>query len=227
MKKKITLTIIAGCLAAAFSMVVVMSGFTSGYSDSDYDAFEAAVSAKNAMMQTGVIQPEVLEQLDSAAQSGAISKEEQLLSIAKEQSAPKYDEYFASERAQQLEEKHEAAMENLSEEEITIGGGTCDNEMLKSEDISSTEKMITTSEVSWLKTIYRIDNNYIVSLIFNRDYAVYRMVKEDGSWMVGETVGDQKEFAPSDYESSKGTFHSLEEALKFAMQLNVEQENPF
>lgn len=98
---------------------------------------------------------------------------------------------------------------------------------MSSEDVSSTEKIVGVKGVSWLETIYHRDEKYIVNLIFSRDTMSYRMVNENGSWKVAETLAHQMEFAPADYQGDKGTFDTFQEAVEFAAQLEVAAENPF
>ncbi len=226
MRKKWTILIAAGCLVVAV-LAFGLSGFTS-FSASDNAAFEAAVAANNVLMQTGVVPLDSLQgQVQNASLNSATDKAGIILHAAEEQEAPAYEKYYPSARAEQLDEMHAAALQNLDGSEVTVGGGTIDNRLQGSEDISPGEKRITVSGVSWLETIYQADGQYAVNLIFNQDTTVYHMVNEGGSWIVAETVNRQKEFAPNGYQGDKGTFDSLQEALDFAAQLDVEEECPF
>lgn len=228
MKKKLSFMVLGFFLVGV--VVIGFSGFTSqSVNEDDEAAFEAAVDADNMVLQTGVISLDVLQnqtQLASLSRT-TTNFEGVVLNSAEIQSTPQYDKYYSSERASQLEEMHEAVLENVDGTEVTVGGGTLNNQLQSSEDISDTEKIITISEISWLETIYHRDSNYTVNLIFNRDVMTYRMMKENESWIIVESMGQQKEFAPSNYQGDKGTFDTFQEAVEFAAQLDVEAENPF
>lgn len=228
MKKKLNFMVLGVFLVSV--VVIGFSGFAAqSVNEDDEAAFEAAVDADNMAMQTGVISLDVLQNQTKLASSSRMAADFEgvVLHSAEIQSTPQYDAYYSSERASQLEEMHKAVLENIDGTEVTVGGGTLNNHLQSSEDISDTEKMITVSEVSWLETIYHRDSNYTVNLIFNRDVMTYRMMKEKDSWIIVESVSQQKEFAPSDYQGDKGTFDTFQEAVEFAVQLDVEAENPF
>lgn len=230
MKKRIAFGITAISLAIMLVVVGVTSGFTSQYNESDQEAFEAAISADSTVLQTGVIPIERIQsQVMMTNANGTDQTQESLiLERASEiQGVPDYEKYFSSDRAEQLTESHEAAIQNLNDEEVTVGGGKLDNQLISSEEVSSTEKIIGVNGVSWLETIYYRNSKYVVNLIFSRDTISYRMVNENGTWKVAETLAHQMEFAPDDYQGDKGTFDTFQEAVDFAAQLDVTAENPF
>lgn len=227
MKKKITFGISLISLVAIMVTIGLMgSGFTSQFDEEDQEAFEAVVAADNAILQTGVVS---LDDLKIQTMSvNEIQQEQAILDkVVEEQSTPDYEKYFPSSRAEQLTEAHEVALENTNNEEVTVGGGTVDNQLFNIEEVSEGEKIVTVSEISWLETIYQVDSGYTVNLIFNKDISTYRMTNENGSWRVSESLGCQKEFAPDDYQGDKGTFDTFQEAVEFAAELDVEAENPF
>ena len=54
----------------------------------------------------------------------SVVQEDVILENASEtQSVPDYEDYFPLERSNQLTESHQAVMQNLSDEEVTVGGG--------------------------------------------------------------------------------------------------------
>lgn len=229
MKKKKTTTIISLIALAAVVIVTgLATGFTTRYDEVDQEAFNAAVSADTMVLQTGVVSIDKLQNQVVALSENSVVQEDVILENASEtQSVPDYEDYFPLERANQLTESHQAVMQNLSDEEVTVGGGKLNTNLVNSQDISPTEKIIVMTGESWLETIYHRDGTYVVNLIFTRDTISYRMVNEEGSWKVAETLSHQMEFAPDDYQGDKGTFDTFQEAVEFAAQLDVEAENPF
>lgn len=111
--------------------------------------------------------------------------------------------------------------------DLAVDSGITQSHLLHAETLSETEKKIKFSCVSWLTSIYESNGKYTVWVIFNRDTLERTMVKENGQWKVQSMESHDKEFAPDSYEPDQGTFDTLEEALEYALQLDVNKLDPF
>lgn len=64
-------------------------------------------------------------------------------------------------------------------------------------------------------------------MIMSRVTCTVHTILEDGVWKLVDFQNHVQEFYPDTYDPVKGTFDTFEEALEYALTVNVEAENPF
>lgn len=209
------------------SLLVVMSSGFASQNDEDAEILEAAVQADSVLLQTGVVPAGILKRELNRANAVSLDSMEKAANEIAQQDRPDYGQSYFEERAEQLREIDEAIINDLDFSELTVDSGVMQYHLVSAKSISETEKQIKTSGVSWLTTIYYRNSKFIVNVLFNRDTATHQMLFQDGFWKVSKTFGMEKEFAPENYVPAKGSFSTMQEALNFVEQIDIDAENPF
>lgn len=195
------------------------------------ELLDAAVAGENELMKIGVVPGDTIcRQLKKQRSSSNVNVEEaaKLAEKATTAFADCYTEELAA-KYTDIADTADAAVYDSSTQtfDLAVDSGITQSHLLHAETLSETEKKIKFSCVSWLTSIYESNGKYTVWVIFNRDTLERTMVKENGQWKVQSMESHDKEFAPDSYEPDQGTFDTLEEALEYALQLDVNKLDPF
>ena len=218
---KLWLTLVLVCVVA------LAAGLTTGFAtqenmQSDTQVLEAAANAEAAILKLNVVTLDALAQQPEQTRYSEAS-----IAQAKQQAALDFHQYYAGAMGDQYQQMYQDNQTSLDMAELNVDAGATDAQLIHMETISDTERRVQLSLVTWLTTIHRQGDQYKVRVIFNRDTLTEHMTLEDGTWKILRTEEQLKEFAPDGYEYDKGLFDTMEEAVAFVQNMDMEAENPF
>lgn len=222
--KKIRVWMVVTLAAAIAVTAMAITGFAmeDGMQSLEDQLLSVSIAAKAERLKIGVIPIDTI----TPGQRSAQSTQEMLLD-AQEAVQLNFGQYYAGNEAARYQQIQDSKGDNLDMTQLEVDSGVLDGCVLQVEDVSDTEKRVHFSCVGWLTTIYQENGQYLVVTAFNRDTVTNVMVLEDGTWKILRTEDHQKEFAPEGYRYEKGCFDTLEEAIDFVRDMDVEAENPF
>lgn len=116
------------------------------------------------------------------------------------------------------------------EEVLTVDGDVMGFSLDSVEQRSETSCRADHHETVWRAALYKRNVGFHVVLTFERRAACTELVLEDGLWKVGEDLTETSEPYRSDsgwYSENKGVFPTVEEALCYLRDLDLDLQNPF
>lgn len=83
------------------------------------------------------------------------------------------------------------------------------------------------SFVTWDVRILCEGGSYDVAMTYNKNQCTAKLSLTEGAWTANDRESYQKDIAPENYNTVKGTYDTFEEAVTAAYALDPAAENPF
>lgn len=237
MKNKKLRVLSISVLACLLLLTLVgVSGFAAQKQE-DNEAFADVIWANELSLKAVKIPAEeFLRQIElqkrgrNAGQDSELSKAEltRAAQNAMQSVTVNFSECYSGKLAAKYQDIRTARVQEPNITDPTVDSGIVSSHLIRTENVSDTQKNVKAKFVEWDARIYDCDDGkYMVTLIFSRDTLTTVTVLEDGVWKTTGYTDHTKEFVPDSYDPVMGVFDSYEQALTCVQNLNVEAENPF